>query len=142
MDKINCKRAFLGGIVAGFVLFVIMGIVNGLFLGSDWNNWKSTIGALIQFPNPSTSMMLWFFQALVSGQVALGIYAAIRPRFGAGPQTAIKAGLILWTAEYFANFLNQTALGILPSHINVVIVLGALAASIAATLAGASIYKE
>jgi hypothetical protein len=38
--------------------------------------------------------------ATVLGFVTVWLYAAIRPRFGPGPKTAIWAGLLVWSLSY------------------------------------------
>lgn len=37
---------------------------------------------------------------LLVGIATVWLYAAIRPRFGAGPKTAMAAGLIVWALTY------------------------------------------
>ena len=41
-------------------------------------------------------MVFWVVFGIVAGIVTMGLYAAIRPRFGPGLATAIYAGATLW----------------------------------------------
>ena len=41
------------------------------------------------------------FFAFLLGIVTVWLYAAIRPRFGAGAKTAVIAGLFVWFFAYF-----------------------------------------
>ena len=44
--------------------------------------------------------MVWFdVLGIVTGVVAVRIYAAIRPRYGAGVKTAIYAGIAVWIVK-------------------------------------------
>jgi hypothetical protein len=85
--------------------------------------------------------------AAVGGTLVLGIvivlgYAAIRPRFGAGPKTAIIAALFAWFGIYvYSGIINGMLFGIPMSTILMLIGWG-LVEYVLATLAGAALYKE
>ena len=77
------------------------------------------------------------------GIVAVWIYAAIRPRFGAGPRTAIYAGLAVWVVGALLPNLSFMCFGGLFSrHLTLYTTLGALVELVAGTVAGAALYKE
>jgi hypothetical protein len=142
MNRINTSRVILGGLVAGIILFGLMGALHHLILMNDWMAWKAAMGGVIHAPSIHRSMALWFAMSVVFGITGVWIYAGIRPRYGAGPKTAFLAGFLLWLSGHVTAALNQLALGILPRHITVVSCAGALVAILLSTLAGAAIYKE
>src|SRR6266852_5566231 len=100
MGKINWRSVVLGGLLAGFVLNVVDWLVYGLWLKQDFATAMQALGK-----PPIADSAIWVFVVLdfVYGIGLLWLYAAIRPRFGAGPRTAVIAGLALW---FFVDLLR------------------------------------
>jgi len=140
--RINIGRVILGGIVSAIVLFIASGIINGAVLGSAWQEWLRAMGSLNHAPAEPVGLAIWAVVSLVFGFTGIWIYAGIRPRFGAGPKTALLAGLLLWLAGWLAPALGQLALGAIPPYVTVVGCLGGLGGCLLAVLAGAAVYKE
>ena len=84
------------------------------------------------------------FSVLVAGSFALGVlavwtYAAIRPRFGAGPKTAVCAGFAVWVMSYFyAGVYVYAGIVIMPTKLTWCPVLWSLIEVPIATMAGAT----
>jgi hypothetical protein len=78
----------------------------------------------------------------IQGLVAVWTYAAIRPRFGAGPMTAIVAALLTWITSYVLVDGMPTIMGIFPMSMTLMLVGVGLVEILAATLAGACLYRE
>jgi hypothetical protein len=76
------------------------------------------------------------------GIAAVWLYAAIRPRYGAGPKTAIRAGLVTWAVAVFLASLGNYPLGLFPTRLQVITSIVALVEIVVATLVGARLYKE
>lgn len=137
--NINLGRVLLGGIVAGIILNIGEFLLNDMVLGTQMKAFFATHN----FAEPGTG----FIVAAVGGTLVLGIvivlgYAAIRPRFGAGPKTAVIAALFAWFGIYlYSGIINGILFGIPMSTILVVIGWG-LVEYVLATLAGAALYKE
>ena len=94
MGKINIGRVILGGLVAGIVADVLSYFVDGVLLASQWSG---RMNKLLGHAGCSTCQCISFsLLGLVCGIALIWIYAAIRPRFGAGVKTAIYAGLAVW----------------------------------------------
>src|SRR2546427_10954882 len=75
--------------VAGVVLNVFDFLVYGVWLKNDMN----AAMAALNKPAITSNMILWFvFLDFLYGIWLVWLYAAIRPRFCAGPKTAGKAG--------------------------------------------------
>jgi len=140
--RINVSRVIIGGFAAGLILFVAAAIVNAELYKNHWENWKDMMGSHIHPPAMGMSMALWFALNMLLGFVGVTIYASIRPRFGAGPKTALFAGLLLWLSSNAPSLLDRKALGILPeSIVNGQFVAG-FAAILVAVFTGAWLYKE
>ncbi len=94
---------------------------------------------------PETS--LWASAALAGtvacyGIVLVWLYAAMRPRFGAGPKTAIIAGLTLWFIAWALLGVALTLTGaVAPQLAGISAIWGVFELPIAA-LAGAWFYRE
>jgi len=80
--------------------------------------------------------------AFVLGLLLIWLYAAIRPRFGPGPKTAIIAALVLWLTAWAWPSLGQGLMGVFPGKLLAVAVAWGFAEVILAALAGAWFYKE
>ena len=89
--RINWSRVIVGGIVAG-VVFTVLSSISTWFVGADFN---SATGNKILSPSPSLATFLLIMN-LAGGVWAMWLYAAIRPRYGAGPRTAALVGFSWW----------------------------------------------
>jgi hypothetical protein len=140
MGKINIGRVILGGLVAGIVADVLGFLVDGLLLGSIWNDRMQKLNhpAL-----SSTQLIELNLLGLITGIALVWIYAAIRPRFGAGVKTAIYAGLAVWVVGVLIpNFSFMCVMGLFGRHLAALTTLGGLVEIVVAAIAGAALYKE
>jgi hypothetical protein len=140
MGKINTSRAIFGGLVAGIVVDVLGYIVDGILLASKWSAGMQALHK-VQF---SPSQIIGFnIIGLIAGIVMIWLYAAIRPRYGAGVKTAICAGLAFWFIGVFLPNLGFMWVGALFSHhLMVYTSLGGIVEYVAGAIAGAALYKE
>jgi len=140
MGKINTARWILCGIIAGIVGDLVEILINGILLGPKW---EQAMRLLNRAPFNATQMIEFNVAGLVIGLTAVWIYAGIRPRFGAGPKTAIYAGLATWI---LASLVPNTFFMVIPHlfsrHLAVYATIGDFLACILGTLAGAALYKE
>jgi hypothetical protein len=141
-SKINKSRVVLGGMAAGAIIFIVTGVVNGAMLKTEFETWARGMGGLIHPLSQSASLGVWALMNLIHGIAGVWIYAGIRPRYGAGPKTALIAGLALWIVSKFAVGLDFLALGILPSGLIAGQVIGSLVAIMSGVFVGAWLYKE
>ena len=140
MNKINIGRAILGGLVAGVILNIGEFVLNTMVLGKDMQEFFKRCGFP---PNPgSTFIVIAVVITFVLGIVIVLGYASIRPRFGAGPKTAIITALFAWFGVYFYQTVIGLGLGIMPTRVAVIALAWGLVEYIVATLAGAALYKE
>jgi hypothetical protein len=141
MGRINWTRVVIGGIVAAVILFIAGFIIHGAILGADWTAWQKA-GHMPLALSHGNAVVIWIIVSLVNGLTGVWIYAGIRPRYGAGAQTALIAGFMLWLGGGLATALGQYALGNLPQGIIIIGGIGALIADLIAIVAGAYFYKE
>jgi hypothetical protein len=144
MGKINMARVLVGGIVAGLVMNVSEAILHAGVLAADGakllEDWKR-LGLEIDVP---PSLLFWLVGiTFVLGILAVWTYAAIRPRFGAGPKTALCAGLAVWAMSYlYAGVYLHAGIVVVPPKLTWLPVAWGLVEIPLATLLGAWVYKE
>jgi hypothetical protein len=139
MNKINVGRVLLGGLVAGIVISAGNFIVNRVWLRDA----MSVEFARLRVPEPGTNFIAAaVVLTLIVGIAIVYLYASIRPRFGAGPKTAICAGLMAWVlAVLYPGVIIGLAFEMPVSLVVKRIVAGLVAYAIGAVL-GAWLYKE
>ena len=89
----NIKRIILGGFAAGLVMNVLDYVNNELIFGSAWAEAYGKLG--LPGDNPGIPVF-WSSFDFILGILLAFLYAAMRPRFGAGPRTGVLAGLFVW----------------------------------------------
>ena len=140
MAHTNRGRVILGGLLAGVVINLVEFVTNGLVLKDSWAQVMQAMGKPAE---PSGSAILLFnVWGFLLGMVAVWVYAAIRPRYGAGAGTAIRAGLAAWVLAVFLADLSLAGAGLLPVRMLVITALVELFEIPLATVVGAWIYKE
>ena len=139
MGNINVIRVFLGGMLAGLVLNIGEYVLNDVILAEQWFAFRAESG-MGEF---STGQVVSFvIITFLFGIALIWIYAAIRPRFGPGPKTAVIAGLTMWAVAWLLIGVSFFAAGLYPVGLTVTpIIWGLLEAPIAA-VAGAWLYQE
>ncbi len=140
MGKINLGRVLIGGIVGGIVYDILSFLVDGVLLAHRWADGMKALGHA-EFT--SNQIIEFNVLGLVFGIVLVWIYAAIRPRFGAGVMTAICAGLAVWVVGVLLPNLGFMWIpGLFSRHLTVFTTAGGLVEVVVASVAGAALYKE
>lgn len=140
MGKINVARVIGGGLVAGVIINVIEGVMNGVVLAGPWaEQMKSLNRSPAGSGGEIAALNVWGF---VVGILAVWLYAAIRPRFGAGPKTAVIAGMVVWMTISVMGSAVNVILGIFRLDLMLIGIGYEFVEMILAALAGAYIYKE
>jgi hypothetical protein len=142
MGQVNIRRMLAGALVAALILFVVESFINGSILGSAWESWATALGPTYHAPALAIAMLIWVIVSLLNGLAGMLIYVGIRPRFGAGPKTAVLAGVLLWVPAFLTHGLSQLALGDIPDRIIAIGIIGGFMAVIVAVVAGAATYQE
>ncbi len=144
MGQINMARVVAGGLLAGLIMNVSEFVLHAVVLAADgeqlMQRWKQA--GLIGDPDPS--MLVWLILATFGlGLLAVWTYAAIRPRMGPGPKTAICAGLLVWALSYlYAAVYVHAGVTVYPAKLTWLPVAWSLVEVPVATLAGAWLYRE
>ena len=139
MIKMNMGRVVLGGLVAGLVINIGEFILNMPILGSQW---ADALKALNRPPLDAAPPTFFIILAFVLGILTVWLYAAIRPRFGKGPKTAITAGLMMWLLAILYPMAGMLPMNLFPKSLIVTAVLWDLLELPIAALAGACFYRE
>jgi len=139
MGKINWGRVILGGLLAGVVVNVFEGVA-----GTLWEQeYQAAMTALGKTMEMSPELMAYFLGfGFVYGIFAVWFYAAIRPRFGPGPKTAVCAALAVWFIGYLAPTLGYIMLDLFPALLMTKALVVGLVETILGTVLGAWLYKE
>jgi hypothetical protein len=139
MGRINMGRVVVGGLLAGLLINVSEGILNGVLFAEENN---AALAALNQ-PPMDNGMIVWFvILGFGLGIVAVWLYAAIRPRFGPGVRTAVSASLAVWLLAYLYPNTFMAVMGLFPQRLMVIGTVWGLVEVVVATIAGAWAYTE
>jgi hypothetical protein len=138
MGRIHMKRVVLGGIVAAVIVNLGEGLL-GLLLKRDY---EAAIRALGIRMEPDVTTLLPIAWSFLVGVLAIWLYAAIRPRYGPGPGTAVRAGLAVWAFSTVTFSVAMASLRIFPARLMAIATAWSLVEVIVAVLAGAWLYRE
>lgn len=138
MGRINLSRVILGGILAGIVINASEFILNEKVMKTQWEEAMKALGKTM--PQSGGAMVVWMIWGFAAGIAAVWLYAAIRPRYGAGPATAARAGLAIWFLSCALAAVAMQNMGLFP--LSGLMLVWVLVESVVATIAGASIYRE
>ena len=122
----NMSGIIKGGLVAGLLINVSEYVLN-----------------MMVVPVPEGeggSIAFWVVYAFVLGLLTAYLYAAIRPRCGAGPKTGVCAGLTVWGLHTLLPAAGAANMGLMDLSV-VGLVWTAVEMSLAGVLAG-MLYSE
>lgn len=139
MGKINMQKVVIGGLIAGVVLNVIDFVMFGMVLKTQM---AAAMQALGKPPVPDSQMPWFIVLDFVAGVSLVWLYAAMRPRFGAGPVTAAKAGVAGWFFAGLLPTLFMWPMQLLPQNLTIIMTVVALVQWPLATVIGAKFYLE
>jgi hypothetical protein len=139
MTKINFGRVILGGLVAGLILVLGDFLMHAVALGEQWQAAMAAQGVA----EPGTGSIVFFcILDLIFGIAMVWLYAAIRPRFGAGARTAIVTGILVWFFGWFWHMSGLLAMGMYPKNLILMTLLWGFVQMPLAAFLGAWLYKE
>ena len=139
MSGINIGRVVSGGLVAGLVMNIGEFILNEPLLGAD-------LTAALEARNlPAVgggAIGVFVTLTFVFGILLVWLYAAVRPRLGPGPKTAISIGVVIWVLAYFGPLVSMSVMGMLPGRLVLIGSIWGLVEVPLAAVAGAWMYRE
>jgi hypothetical protein len=134
----NTKRIVAGGAVAAVIMNVLDFITNVPVFGGAWTDAHKALGL-----TPSQALVggYWTCADIVCGLTIVWLYAAMRPRFGAGPKTAALASLTVWGLLHMG-FWGNVVDGTLPLWLVAATSACELVSTLAGGFAGCRLYAE
>ena len=139
---INASKVVVGGLAAGIVANLIGYVGFGMLLGPRFEAEAVAVAPALAGRGMSGSAIAT--QVVISfiiGMLLVWLYAAIRPRFGPGPKTAVYAALVVWVCGFVFHIdllLNGLATTTTYAMASVV----ALVQLLVSAWVGAMLYKE
>ncbi len=141
MAKINWGRLIVGTLIAAIIMFVTDGLVHETIARADWRAVYAGLRAAEPEPH-STSMAYFAVFELGRAFISMLFYVTMRSLFGAGPKTAVLAGIAGWIAFSLTGPAQFIPLGFFSNALWLKVGAIHLVTSIVATMAGAALYKD
>ncbi len=139
--KFNAIRFMIGGLVAAVIFFLSDGLMHEQVLSADWRSVYANLQATEPAPHGS-SLLYFFIFEIGRGMLAMLLYVLLRGYTGAGPKTAVLAGLAVWVKFSLTGPAQFIPLGFYSIALWIKVAAFQLITSVVGTLAGAAIYKD
>lgn len=141
MSKINVGKVLLGGLVAGIVLNIGEATLNAGILANEMKQEFTKLN----LPDPTSNTTFLIRVTGITfflGIAIVYLYAAIRPRFGAGWKTAACAGVLAWFFVYLYAGYIYVATGMVSMKLYLIGLVWGIVEYAIGAIAGAYFYKE
>jgi hypothetical protein len=140
MSKINYVRVILGGVVGGIAAGFLDWFLNGVLMGQHWVDAMKSLNR----PNALSGAFLFclFLVYSIGGILIVWVYAAIRPRFGAGVRTAIYSGVVAWVFAILLPSTMDAVEGLYSPRLMLYATFAGIVELVVAAVIGAALYKE
>lgn len=135
----NIGRIILGGIVGGLIINVVEQVVHGILLRERWDEAMRKVTE--QAAGMQATILLWIV-GFVVGIALAWLYAAIRPRYGAGPKTAIICSIYLWIVSSLLMVVVLIPWNLWPRDLSIIALVVSLVEYIVAGLLAGYLYRE
>jgi hypothetical protein len=136
---IHLERVVLGGTAAGLLMDVGEYVLHRHVLASSWTAARA---ARNLDPYTATDAVISAVMMFGLGPVLVWTYAAMRPRFGPDPRTALRAGFLIWVLVWLWPFLTNLVWDFLPSELMLIAIVWGFFEVMIAAVVGARIYRE
>lgn len=141
MGKINTGRVLIGGLLAGIVANALDWVSYSFLMADEMQQMVQRLSLNPAVVEGTGVMVTWIVVDFLLGILLVWTYAAIRPRCGPGPATAVFAALIPYAAISMILY-GYTRMGVFTMDAFLKGSVLALVTLLAATLAGAFVYQE
>jgi hypothetical protein len=141
MPTVNTAKIVTGGLLAGLVFNVLDFVVNGLLMNAELQANMTRLGLDPAAMESGAGMAAWIVIDFLLGIVVVFTYAAIRPRFGPGPKTAVIAGLLMYIPVTLVMY-GLTTGGVMTMALFGKMTAFSLVTTVVGSIAGAWAYKE
>ena len=132
-------RVIAGGLVAGLIVNIGETILNVPLAGGAM---EQALQARNLPPVGGGAIAYFVVMCFLLGILMVWTYAAVRPRLGPGPKTAVIVALLAWFMSLVWSGGTQVAMGIMPLKLTLVGLAWGLGEMVIASLAGARVYRE
>src|SRR5256885_2739101 len=106
MTRINWARLIIGTLIAAIIMFLTDGFIHEAILKTDW---QAVYSGLRAAEPQEHGASLAYFAVFELGRAftAMLFYVTMRALFGAGPKTAVLAGIAGWRSEEHTSELQS-----------------------------------
>jgi len=132
-------RVLMGGLAAGLIINIGETILNIPLAGAQM---EQALQARNLPPVGGGAIAYFVVMCFLLGILIVWTYAAVRPRLGPGPTTAVTVAVLAWFLTLVWSGGAQVAMGIMPLKLTVMGLAWGLGEVVIATLAGARLYSE
>jgi hypothetical protein len=139
---INTSRVIVGGLAGGVVMNVVDFVSNNYILAGPMHDSMQKLNpTLVASPPAGATIAAFVIIDFIWMFVAIWLYAAARPRFGAGPRTASYVAIAAWIlGSCVAGFFCLS--GFFPASLYWESAAMELVSGLIATNVGAMLYAE
>jgi len=142
MKNLNLPRMILCGLLSGFILYVVLGVTNGLILAGQWKAWALIAQQVFAMPSQGYSLTFWAIQALIAGLTASFVHAGLLAWVGIRFRAAYVSALVVWATGWLGMAMDQKAMGLEPPILVYGNLLAALLGLLAGQFAGSFVYRD
>lgn len=139
---INTSKVVVGGFVAGIVNNALGYLIQGMLLGKRMEAEMVAVAPTLQGkgmdPMSLTGRVITSF---VIGFLLVWLYAAMRPRFGPGPKTALLSAFVVWLCG-FVFYMDWLYLGMMSPSLYAIVSVAMFVVCAVTAWVGAMLYKE
>jgi len=139
MGQINVRRIVAGGLLAGLVINISETILNLFVVAAPM---EDALKARNLPAIGGSAIGVFVVLCFGLGISIVWLYAAIRPRYGAGPRTAIVAALAVWWFAFVFPQVGNVVMGLFPAGVTTLATAWGLGEVIIAALVGARVYRD
>ena len=140
MSQINVVGVLKGGLAAAVIMNISEFVLNVPVAGAQM---EMEMG-LRNLPPANGGAQIAVFVGLTAllGFITVWLYAAIRPRLGPGPKTAMCAGMIVWTCSYLYSSIAIATIGLHSMGLILTIIIWSAMEMLIASAVGGYFYTE
>jgi hypothetical protein len=136
---IQMGRVIAGGLVAGLIVNIGETILNVPLAGAAM---EQALQARNLPPVGGGAIAYFVVMCFLLGILIVWTYAAVRPRLGPGPKTAVIVALLAWFMTLVWSGGSQVAMGVMPLRLTLLGLAWGLGEFVIASVAGARLYRE
>ena len=139
MGQINIVGVLKGGLAAGLIMNISEFILNIPVAGAQM---EAELASHNLPPVGTAAIATFTMVTFLLGIATVWLYAAIRPRLGPGPKTAMVAGLVVWALSYLYASVFFYMLGTQSLELVLLGVVWSAIEMIVASAVGGYLYTE